>query len=274
MNVGAQLREAREARGLSVAALAASTRINARVLEGIERNDLSVVPPPPYARGFVSTYAREVGLDPHETVRSFFAQFAAAPSPNHGAPHIPTAALTFDPAPDRARRWMPAAVALFVAASAFVIWMSGRATDREPGAVGTSGTPAAASSESAGATAAAGAAGAAAPVPVATDGAPAARPDPQGGPAAPGQAPAALVVTLDADRPSWIAATADGQRAVYRILPSGARETLRASRELTIRVGNAGAVRWSVNGRQAVAMGRPGEVKTVTLTPRTVDALK
>ncbi len=258
MDVGAQLREAREARGLSVAALAATTRINARVLDAIERNDLSAIPPPPYARGFVSTYAREVGLEPHDTVRSFFAQFAPSPAANHAAARVGSGSSTFQSTTDRSRSWLPAAVVLFVAATAFVLWMSGRATGREPGAVGTSGTPAPAASA----------------LPVATNGTTAARTGASSSPAAPAPAPAALVVTLETDGPSWISATTDGQRAVYRILPSGTTETLRASRELTIRVGNAGAVRWSVNGRQPVAMGRRGEVKTVTLTPASAGAIR
>lgn len=286
MDVGAQLREAREARGLSVAALAATTRINARVLEAIERNDLSAIPPPPYARGFVSTYAREVGLAPHDTVRSFFAQFAPSPPANHAAARVGSVSPSFQSISDRtdrARSWMPAAVVLFVAASAFVLWMSGRATGREPGAVGTSGTPAADSSgaalpaDSSGSVVptASGAATPASALAVATSGTTtAARAGASSSAAAPASAPAALVVTLETDGSSWITATADGQRAVYRILPSGTKETLRASRELTIRVGNAGAVRWSVNGRQPVAMGRRGEVKTVTLTPASAAAIR
>ena len=245
----------------------------------------------------MSTYAREVGLEPHETARSFFAQFAPPPAAN--AARVASGPPSFHTAMDRPFNWMPAAVVLFVAATAFVLWMSGRATGREQGAVGTSGTPAASSSGAAPTAASAGAAptaaspdaalpaasgpvvptasGAAPPasaLPVATHGTTAARAGASSSPTAPGSTPAALVVTLETDGPSWISATTDGQRAVYRLLPTGTRETLRASRELTIRVGNAGAVRWSVNGSHAVAMGRRGEVKTVTLTPASAGAIR
>ena len=44
--------------------------------------------------------------------------------------------------------------------------------------------------------------------------------------------------------------------------------TLHASREIILRVGDAGAVRWSINGRDAVLMGSRGEVRNVTLTAR------
>src|SRR5688572_7199468 len=72
MNVGMQLREAREARGLSLDSLASATRIKVRILEGLERNDLSAAPPRPYTRGFVAAYAREVGLDADQIARSYF----------------------------------------------------------------------------------------------------------------------------------------------------------------------------------------------------------
>jgi hypothetical protein len=62
-----------------------------------------------------------------------------------------------------------------------------------------------------------------------------------------------------------VSATADGTRVLYRLVDAGTTETLRATREITIRVGDAGAVLWSVNGRQAVPMGHPGEVRTVTV---------
>src|SRR5919108_234891 len=76
MNIGAQLRSSREAKGLSIDALAHTTRVQPRILAAIERNDVSAVPPRPFGRGFVRAYAREIGLDPEQTARDYFAQFA------------------------------------------------------------------------------------------------------------------------------------------------------------------------------------------------------
>ena len=75
MDTGARLREAREARGLTVDALARITRVPPRLLSAIERNELTVIPPRPYGRGFVRAYAAEVGLDPDEIVREYFGRF-------------------------------------------------------------------------------------------------------------------------------------------------------------------------------------------------------
>jgi cytoskeleton protein RodZ len=261
MDIGSQLRQAREARGLSLGALAASTRIQPRVLAALERNDLSGVPPAPYARGFVAAYAREVGLDAAGVVRDYFSQFEQQPSPPVAVPS------PADHADVDARRgpWIAGVAGAFVLAVVGLL-VSGRLPEggREPAAVGTAGAGRAAvpavsvdSTPSGGATATSGAVGlagtAGGPTPAAV---PAAMPAP---------APEPLVVTLHASGRSWVTATADGTRVVYRTLEAGTTETLRGSREITIRVGNAGALTWSVNGRAGEVMGAPGEVKTVTV---------
>ncbi len=61
--VGAQLRVAREQRGLTVAQLAAQTRIGVRQLEKIEAGEFHDLPGRAYAIGFAKTYAKAVGLD-------------------------------------------------------------------------------------------------------------------------------------------------------------------------------------------------------------------
>lgn len=244
MNIGAQLRQARESRGLSIAALSSTTRISPRILEAIERNDASVIPPRPYGRGFVSVFAREVGLNADDMVHEFFAQFGSPPARSPQPPAIPPDVMD----PLNRRRW---AALLAAAAMVLVLGLLLTRTDapvrNEPAAVGTAGE-----------------AGTLAP-----------SPGPPKGPAAvdaraPGAtrrepSAAALVVTLEAEGESWISASADGSRVLYRLAGAGTTETLRATREITIRVGDAGAVLWSVNGRQAVPMGHPGEVRTVTV---------
>ena len=53
---------------------------------------------------------------------------------------------------------------------------------------------------------------------------------------------------------------------MYRIVPAAARETLLADRELTIRFGDAGAVTWTINGKDAGSPGENGAVRDVRLT--------
>lgn len=60
---GERLRQAREAGGLSLADVAARTRIPQRHLESIESGNYSNLPSPTYAMGFARAYARAVGVD-------------------------------------------------------------------------------------------------------------------------------------------------------------------------------------------------------------------
>ena len=62
MDVGAQLRLAREKRGWSRDELSARTKISPSTLEAIEECQVDRLPPVVFLRGFLSSYAAEVGL--------------------------------------------------------------------------------------------------------------------------------------------------------------------------------------------------------------------
>jgi cytoskeletal protein RodZ len=256
MDIGAQLRTARETKALSISTLAQRTRVPARTLAAIERNDQSALPPHPFGRGFVRTYAEEVNLDPERIVRDYFAQFPEQPDSGHGAVLHEPPDLSWQPS----SRWFgmgtAVAILLVVVAAAVVL---GRRVDstREPETVGTTGA--------APATPAATAAAPAAPQPTA---------QPDGAVPAPTEAPAlapsspagAVTVVVSLTRPCWVAATVDGRRTIYQILQPGERHTLVAERDMTIRFGDAGAVGWTINGRDAGTPGANGAVRNVHLT--------
>jgi cytoskeleton protein RodZ len=61
--VGERLKEAREAKGLSLEDIAAQTRIPQRHLESIETAEWDKLPAPTYTIGFAKSYASSVGLD-------------------------------------------------------------------------------------------------------------------------------------------------------------------------------------------------------------------
>ncbi|EAQ29120.1 hypothetical protein NAP1_00070 [Erythrobacter sp. NAP1] len=65
---GGRLREAREAKRLDLAHVAAETRIPLRHLEAIESGDYASLPSRTYAIGFTRNYARVVELDPEQIV--------------------------------------------------------------------------------------------------------------------------------------------------------------------------------------------------------------
>ena len=63
-----RFRDARVLAGLSFADVERDTRINRTYLEAIEDGRFTDIPAPVYARGFVRSYARYLGLDPEEAV--------------------------------------------------------------------------------------------------------------------------------------------------------------------------------------------------------------
>ena len=66
-----RLRRYRERSQVSLDEIATLTRVKRELLEAFERNDLSEWPRGLYARTWVRTYARVVGLDPADTVEEF-----------------------------------------------------------------------------------------------------------------------------------------------------------------------------------------------------------
>src|SRR5262249_47223894 len=122
---GGKLRQARERRGIPLRQIAASTKISAAALEGLERNDVSKLPGGIFSRAFVRSYAAEIGLDPEETVREFLERFGQGPPPSAEAiaAAIPERERTYREQQRKAARTLTVAgVALVVlAVGAFVV---------------------------------------------------------------------------------------------------------------------------------------------------------
>ena len=239
MNIGARLQAARERRGYSIADVAAALRIQPRYLLAIEHNDCRSLPPRPYGRGFVRAYASHLGENSEQTVRDFFAQFEppSAPLPvPETAPSRPT------PAYEGAQTGMMTVLLLCIGVAVVlaVTLRRGPAPETTPqptvGTAGT-GTPAVAAETALG------------------------QDHRTAGPPAAG-----VAIDLDVTAPAWVTASVDGTRAVYRTMQPGEHETLRGRDNIALRVGNAGAIRWTVNGRPAETMGAPGAVRSVRVS--------
>ena len=62
--LGEMLQRARQARGLTLEEVERDTRISRRYLQALENENFGLLPAPVYARGFLRTYARYLGLEP------------------------------------------------------------------------------------------------------------------------------------------------------------------------------------------------------------------
>ncbi len=96
-SIGEMLRQAREARAMSLQEVEQRTRIRVKFLQALESGDLSVLPSPIHAKGFLRNYAQFLHLDGN----ALAAQFAALT----GAGSTPITTVTADrPAPPPAPR--------------------------------------------------------------------------------------------------------------------------------------------------------------------------
>ncbi|MBX9792674.1 MAG: helix-turn-helix domain-containing protein, partial [Burkholderiaceae bacterium] len=64
LSAGAMLREARQAKGLHIAALAASIKVSQRKLELLEADKISELPDATFARALAQTVCRSLKIDP------------------------------------------------------------------------------------------------------------------------------------------------------------------------------------------------------------------
>ena len=71
---GADLKRFRESRGVTLARIAADSKVGKRTFEDIEGDRFDRLPAVVYVRGFLREYARAVGLDPRATAESFVAR--------------------------------------------------------------------------------------------------------------------------------------------------------------------------------------------------------
>lgn len=69
-SVGVLLREAREARGLSVEEIAERVKFSVRQVEALEHDDMEHLPQGTFLRGFIRSYARVLGLDEDALLRA------------------------------------------------------------------------------------------------------------------------------------------------------------------------------------------------------------
>ena len=64
-------------------------------------------------------------------------------------------------------------------------------------------------------------------------------------------------------RQCWVAAMADGQRSIYRLVQAGERLNVDAQRDIAVRFGDAGAVAWSINGKPGAPLGDAGRPRNL-----------
>lgn len=79
--LGQQLKEAREAKGVSESDAGRATKILTKLIHAMENDDFSDMAAPMYAKGFIRLYADYLGLDPDPLVDEYMQRHAPARRP-------------------------------------------------------------------------------------------------------------------------------------------------------------------------------------------------
>ncbi|MFB3852537.1 MAG: helix-turn-helix domain-containing protein [Vicinamibacterales bacterium] len=255
---GAYLKEARLSRGVSLRAIADRTKISLQTLEALERNDVRRLPGGIFTRAFVRAYANEVGLDPERAVRLFVERFERqADGAGTGGHRVKEERVEESPAGRRAKSLALAGLALTAIAFAawFLLLRLPAGTPSEigplPAVVTSPATPEAESTTG-------GAAAALKPRDVSPPASAAV-----GETAEPVHG---LALGLTATRNCWVSATIDGSRTYQRLLRADDHVEIDADQTIVLRVGDAGAVTYTLNGEPGRPLGPPGAVVTERLT--------
>lgn len=238
MDLGTDLRTARERAGFSLSELAARTRIPQRSLRAIEENDFAAIPPGIFARSFIRNYAREVGVDPAEAI----AQYRAITEPVAEQDDATSNEVVDEEiqsrsfAPDFSESRPGWGYALMAAALLIgLISVNRYASQDQSEAVSADTTIGTGAGTAAAATAG---------IPVATTG-------------------GSIQMQMRAQGPCWVKAIVDGQVAFARLMQPGETETLTGQRDITVRVGDPAALSYSINGRSGEPLGAAQQPVTV-----------
>lgn len=234
VTVGQRLREAREAKGLSVEDVAAQTRIPTRHLTSLEESDWDKLPAATYSVGFAKNYAGVVGLDRNEIGEQLREEMGG----RLAAAIHPEVYEAVDPARTMPKGLVISALGVLVLVVLALSWLSNRSVqpDEQPVTEAANAAP------------------------------PASAPATAAAPAAPA---AAGPVVLTATAPAWIQVTDGGQSLFSGELAPGQSYTVPATATAPLlKAGKPEALRINVGSAVAPPVGPAGKVAAkVSLLP-------
>src|SRR3954468_3606391 len=247
---GAQLKREREQRKISLDDISVSTKIGTRFLRAIEENQFDQLPGGIFNKGFVRAYARHLGLNEEQAIADYLEATRATavetkpegqatmPEPvtqrENGAAQIP---------------WGTLAILLLVLAMGLASWnfySRDKTLNSEPRAE----TPAAQRESS--------------NLRPTVSTQPIVSNAPSGEPVAQAPAAGSFAVLLKARDESWISAATDGNAPAEQTLLASNEKLFEARSQLTLRIGNVGAIDVYFNGQKLAPQGEEGEVKTLS----------
>ena len=291
---GEKMRREREMRGVSLEEISGSTKIGTRSLKALEEEDFEKLPGGIFNKGFVRAYARFLGLDEEQAVTDFEAAWRDYEADKRPVLDIQAESQEAEAEASSNRLLMIALIVLLavVAAGAVKFFWGKRAestsqastpqsqeTSPPPASNGGNSVatpsnpisePAEASKTNSGLAESTGGNNSTEPsakiVPSPVPTPKAAATDLSSNPS-PASSNSAIRLEVTAHEDSWLSVSADGKSLGQGILSAQKSRTIRANKEVRLRVGNVAGVEVSFNGKQVNVDGEPKQVKELIFTP-------
>lgn len=279
--LGALLRSEREKRHLSIEDVANQLKISPRLIRALEDGDEQGLPHPAYARGFIRSYARLLGIG-NDEVQVWFSELQqgeSRPTKPANAQHGGDNYIT-PPPPRKARKGIWAFLILcIISAGAYWAWDSGKIPinqlKREKPVDIVKSLPSADTYQ----------ASRPAPPPTPPVAISAPEPSPVAAPAQPAepepipepiaapeptqeQPPEQHKLIIIATEECWVHSNADRTDTRQFSLRKGDTFALTFAKNLELKLGNAGGVRLRYDGADLPPAGTSGQVRTLTFPPK------
>lgn len=245
MSIGEVLRNARIKKGYSFEYLEEATKIRAKYLEALEKENFAVLPGQVYAKAFLRTYAKFLELDTEEIMNEFCQMNNEAPPEAEKDKH------EAEPTDTGSKKWryVAAGVALISLLAFNALYNIGdRPEDSKPELPKTVQQPPAENQNN---------------IPPDTN------PAPDNPPQAnqpPQQVEGVRVVLKVTEGQSWMQIVADGKTVFTGTVNPGETKDFQAEEKIYLHVGNAGAVEVNVNGKELGRLGESGKVSKKTFS--------
>ena len=249
--IGETLVAARRQQGVALSDAAAETRVRESYLAALEAEDFAALGGDVYVKGFLRSYARFLRLDPEPLLAAYREGYEQYHTEDVTSPlaHQPVSSMSGERSPGLI---IGAGLAVIVLAVLALIGLLGGEDD--PAAQDDLGAPPPVETTAPTAPTTA----SAAPTET-TSTAPTDQPTEV-------LASDGVTLVLDLDGPSWMRVTVDGVTEIEGEQPEGASLEFTADESITVRIGDAGAVRVTVNGQDRGVLGEPKEVVDKTYT--------
>lgn len=264
LGIGAALREAREGQGRSLEDAAGPLRARASQLEALEEERFGGFGGDVYARGFLRSYATELGLDPTPLLETYRREVGQ----DLGVMDLTTSVRVGTPGRQRSAppAWMAwVLVGVVILAGVALVGSLDLEGGRTPDQASPTEPPPAPSStqddeeqqETDGAATDRDADPDAADAPAVSEPPPESVPEPE-------PEGVELLIALEAD--SWMRVLVDGAPVLQQVVEAGQTLPFEGDQEIEIRFGNAGGVRANLNGEDLGIQGTSGQAITIRYT--------